>query len=533
MSKVADGSATRPAGSSSANSTSFDAPRGSSPSWMPHMPERARGSADEVQPTVGYVVKGFPRLSELFIASEIHRLEQAGMNLALFVIKANDEEVRHPLVDRIRVQPQYLPPTESVSGIPLRRWLVRHLPRFFPALARTFRRRPFGVCRAAGAALAQALRARPTFLSAPRKVYVKEFLQAIALADRLLDAASVRHLHAHFCHGATTVTWLAAMIAGRSFSFTAHAKDLYSPSLNPAGLLSRKLAAARFAVTCTEANRQYLLRFAGPTPVYRVYHGLNAELTQLLRNALDEPHSACGHASGRKREARGGREASASDSPEPLRGANAPSNSGAGGVPAATEQGGAARERDDVLRVLAVGRLVEKKGFDVLVDACADLVRRGVDVDVRIVGEPGEHSTVVQERIGQRGLERQVHLLGPMTQAGLYDEYRRATVFCLPCRIGADGDRDGIPNVLVEAMASGVPVVTTDVSGIPEVVAHERTGLVVPPDDPAATAEALLRIHRDAALARRVAEAGRALVRTRFDGDRLIGELYSLFKRVA
>jgi len=160
-------------------------------------------------------------------------------------------------------------------------------------------------------------------------------------------------------------------------------------------------------------------------------------------------------------------------------------------------------------------------------------VRRGVDVDVRIVGEPGEHSTVVQERIGQRGLERQVHLLGPMTQAGLYDEYRRATVFCLPCRIGADGDRDGIPNVLVEAMASGVPVVTTDVSGIPEVVAHERTGLVVPPDDPAATAEALLRIHRDAALARRVAEAGRALVRTRFDGDRLIGELYSLFKRVA
>src|SRR3989442_10266640 len=120
-----------------------------------------------------------------------------------------------------------------------------------------------------------------------------------------------------------------------------------------------------------------------------------------------------------------------------------------------------------------------------------------------------------------------------MTQAGLYGEYRRATVFCLPCRIGAVGDRDGIPNVLVEAMASGVPVVTTDVSGIPEVVAHERTGLVVPPDDPAATAQALLRIHRDAALARRVAEAARAPVRTRFHGDRVIAAVDSLLQMVA
>src|SRR5882672_8260115 len=481
MSKVADGSATRPAGSSSANSTSFDAPRGSSPSWMPHMPERARGSADDVRPTVGYVVKGFPRLSELFIASEIHRLEQAGMKLALFVIKADDEAVRHPLVDRIRVQPQYLPPTESVSGIPLRRWLVRHLPRFLPALARTVRHRPFGVCRAAGSAFAQSLRARSTFWSAPRKVYVKELLQAIALADRLRDAASVRHLHAHFCHGATTVTWLAAMIAGRSFSFTAHAKDIYTPALNPAGLLRRKLAAARFAVTCTEANRAFLLQHAASTPIHRVYHGLNAEFAALMRRELG-PSTA-------RRPAR--------------------------------------------LRIVGVGRQVPKKGFDVLVDACAELKGWGVPIDATIIGEPGDDTDALVARIARRGLEHHVLIAGAMSQAALLREYRQATVFCLPCRVSDDGDRDGIPNVLVEAMASGLPVVTTAVSGIPELVEHERSGLIVPPEDPVATAHALLRLYRDDHLARRLAETGRSVIAERFDGDRLIGELRALFGKVA
>ncbi|HKB14202.1 MAG TPA: glycosyltransferase family 4 protein, partial [Vicinamibacterales bacterium] len=433
-------------------------------------------------PTIGYVVKGYPRLSELFIASEIHRLERAGLGLRLFAIKAADEAFRHSILDRIEARTDYLPATESVSGTPLWRWLPRHARRFAGPLLRTLAQWPIGVGRGALAALAQAVRARERFCSPPRKVYVKEFLQAVAIADRLRGAPDIRHLHAHFCHGATTVTWLAASISGRTFSFTAHAKDIYTPSLNPAGLLARKLAAARFAVTCTEANRVYLEQYAGRTPVYRVYHGLNAEFAEIMA-----------------------------------------------GEPARPQTGAS----DAVLRIVAVGRHVHKKGFDVLIDACANLAAQGVLLEATIIGESGDQTHALADRIARCGLADRVRLPRPLPQRALLGEYRRATVFCLPCRVSSDGDRDGIPNVLVEAMASGLPVVTTEVSGIPELVENDRNGLLVPPDDAVATAAALLRIFRDRALAERLAANGRAVVAERFDGDRLIGELAMLFRRVA
>lgn len=446
------------------------------------MPDRSRRHGPAGAPVVAYIVKGYPRLSELFIASEIHRLEQIGVRLRLFVIKRGDDGLRHPIVDRIEAAPEFLPETASVSGTALWRWLIQHLPRFAAPLARTVRRWPFGVARAASAAAAQALRARRSFWSAPRKVYVKEFLQAIAIADRLRDAAEVRHLHAHFCHGAATVAWLAAMMSGRTFSFTAHAKDLYTPSLNPAGLLGRKLAAATFAVTCTEANRTFLLERAGATPVFRVYHGLNAEFAELIA----------------RQRASGGRPAPAHR-----------------------------------LRIISVGRHVHKKGFDLLVTACAHLARQGVAVDATIIGEHGDETDAIAAAIRGLGLEQHVKLVGPMSQSELFAALRNASVFCLPCRVTDDGDRDGIPNVLVEAMATGLPVVTTAVSGIPELVQDGETGLLVEPDQAGAIAEALHRLYRDAALGRRLGAAGRAVVAERFDGDRLIGELATLFRRVA
>ena len=147
-----------------------------------------------------------------------------------------------------------------------------------------------------------------------------------------------------------------------------------------------------------------------------------------------------------------------------------------------------------------------------------------------IVGEDGEAGDDLRRRIAEHSLGDRIGLVGPLSQTALYDEYRRADLLCLPCRVDEDGDRDGIPNVLVEAMACGVPAVTTSISGIPEVVDDGVTGLIVPVDDPAATADAIERLGRDPALARRIAANAAARVRERFDGDRLAADLARLFR---
>ena len=273
------------------------------------------------------------------------------------------------------------------------------------------------------------------------------------------------------------MTWLASAITGLPFSFTGHAKDIYAPSLNPAGLLRRKLEAARFAVTCTEANVDHLRSIAPDATVHRVYHGLNADFSRLL-----------------------GEEATPAPGP------------------------------NGTLRLLGVGRLVAKKGFDTVVDACGLLHERGVPFEAVIVGPDDDAGPALRARIGELGLEGRIRLEGQMSQAELLEEYRRASAFCLPCRVLDNGDRDGIPNVLAEAMACGAPVVTTPISGIPEIVRDGVNGLFVSPDDPEGLAAAVLRLREDRALADRISEAAAATVHRELDGERLALTLQSLFR---
>jgi glycosyltransferase involved in cell wall biosynthesis len=222
---------------------------------------------------------------------------------------------------------------------------------------------------------------------------------------------------------------------------------------------------------------------ANGTTVHRIYHGLNAEFTRILA------------------------------------------------------AGGPGPRPNGRFRVLAVGRLVAKKGFDVFVEACGLVAAQGVPIEAVIVGHPAplepEVGPALEAQIATLGLVGRVLLVGSVAQSELYEEYRRSSAFCLPCRIADTGDRDGIPNVMVEAMACGVPVVSTKVSAIPELVTSGSNGLLVPPEDPRAVADALLRLHRDPELARRLGAQAVATVRARFDGDRLVDELVTLFREPA
>jgi glycosyltransferase involved in cell wall biosynthesis len=429
-------------------------------------------------PWLAYVLKAYPRASEPFILSEIYRLEALGIPLRLFATKpaeAADTLPRHKVVDLIRATPEFLTPTASVSSMAPGPWLRTHLPRFAPALRRVALRHPVGMARALATLGVELERSRRS-AGRIKRAFLREFLHAVELVDRLHDTPEVRHLHAHYAHGATTIAWFASRITGLPFSFTGHAKDIYADSSNAEGVLRRKLEAARFAVTCTGTNLQMLREVAPAARVHCLYHGLNTDFSALLHTA-----------------------------------------------PATTKP-------VDRFRILAVGRLVRKKGFDILIEAAAQLRDEQVPFEVVIVGNEGDHADEIRRLIAARDLGAQVSLVGPQNQARLFEEYHRAHVFCLPCRVLEDGDRDGIPNVLMEAMACGTPVVTTDVSGIPEVVRHESNGLLVASENTPALAAALSRASRDRALMQTMAAAARQTARDAFDGDRLADRLAALFQ---
>lgn len=426
---------------------------------------------------IAYILKNFPKLSETFIASEIYRLENLGVDLKLFIIKPPTENLKHSSVEKIRAAKFYLPATESLSENSLFRWMKNHFGDFKNGFSEVLKSRPKQTFRAAKFAFVQAVRARKSFFSFPRKIYLKEFLQASTIAAEVFKDKEIRHIHAHFAHGATTVAWMVSLLTGLRFSFTAHAKDIYLESLNPADFLRRKMDAAEFVVTCTKANKSHLEGLS-KTPVHCIYHGLNAEFTDLLKSgdAVKIP-----------------------------------------------------RERH--LRALAVGRLVPKKGLDVFVEACEILQKRNVNFKAQIVGESGDLEPKLKSLIEKYSLQKSVKLTGAMTQNDLFREYHNTDVFCLPCRILENGDRDGIPNVMVEAMSCGVPVVSTDVSGIPEIIENGSNGILVEPENAVRLADSLQKIYDDKSYAERLASEGLKTVKENFDGKITALKLKELFEK--
>lgn len=403
-------------------------------------------NAPKSHPPIAYLVKTFPKISETFIAREVLALESQGVDLAIYALRRPAEPKSHAINGAVRARVHYLPDRLAGNFIGLL-WAQLLL----------LLRRPVGYFRALLFALRRAEAGRG-----------RDFLQAAFLA-RALIKNNIVHLHAHFINEPAGVAELAHRLCGVPYSVTAHAKDIY---LSPKAELRRKIAGAKFVVTCNDFNRRYLEALeVARTPIVRIYHGLDVELF---------------------------RKSSAVDSV------------------------------GDLPLLLSVGRLRPKKGFPVLLDACGLLKIGGYKFRCVIAGY-GPLQEQLAARIDRLGLGDRVALTGMLTQEEVIALYRQAQLFILPCQVTADGDRDGIPNVLAEAMAMELPVVSTPVAGIPELIEHNHSGLLVRPEDPAQLAAAIARLLDQPRLRHELGQAGREKVCRLFATEKNGAELKGYF----
>ncbi|MEM9145047.1 MAG: glycosyltransferase [Pseudomonadota bacterium] len=360
------------------------------------------------------VVKGYPRLSETFIAQEILALEEAGIAFEIWSLRAPYDDRTHPIHAKIQAKVHYLP--EYLHAAPLR--VLR-------ALGAAARRPGFGA----------ALRAFWADLRRDRtRNRVRRFGQACVLAAEL--PREIRAVYAHFLHTPASATRYAALIRGVPWAVSAHAKDIWT---TPDWEKAEKLAEVAFAATCTATNAAHL-RALAPTPetVDLVYHGLD------LRR-FPQP---------------------------PIR-----------------------DKRTGPIRLLSVGRLVEKKGYDDLLTALA-LLPADLDWHLTQIGG-GKLALVLAAEAERLGLSGRITWAGKQDQTAVIAAMRDADLFVLPSKIAADGDRDGLPNVLMEAASQRLAIVSTRVSAIPEFLPEPRFGCLVPPSDPEALAAAIADLAAD------------------------------------
>ncbi|MBE9113266.1 glycosyltransferase family 4 protein [Nodosilinea sp. LEGE 07298] len=267
----------------------------------------------------------------------------------------------------------------------------------------------------------------------------------------------ITHLHAHFGSVATSVARLAAHLANVPYSFTAHAKDIFHESVDPEDL-RRKLRDAASVVTVSDYNLAYLRQQFGAdaSRVRRIYNGMDLSELQFQSPAGRSPI------------------------------------------------------------ILSVCRLVEKKGLSHLIDACARLRQQGIEFACQIVGT-GPLEGELRSQIQTLHLDDWVEIVGPRPQQEVFTLMQQASVFAAPYIIGADGNRDGLPTALLEAMALGTPCVATDVTGIPEIIRDGKTGLLVNQHDSEGLATALQRLLSEERLRQDLADRARSLIESEFD----------------
>ena len=397
------------------------------------------------KPLIAVVLKGYPRLSETFIAQEVLALEQAGFAIVIFSLRHPTDEYVHEINSRISATVTYLP--EYLRDEP---------------------------CRVVAAATRQLL--RPAFWQTCAQFLqdywrdhtinrVRRFGQAIVLADELPKATE--WVYAHFIHTPGSVARYGAQIRRLPLSLSAHAKDIWTI---PEWEVEEKLTAARWTVCCTKAYSNKLRKAAPGAIVHNLYHGIDTSRFTACQDY----------------------------------------------------------EKQVGFHIVCVARAVPKKGIDTLLQAVAVLP---AEINWRLThigGGPEENKLAALAM--ELGIGMRVSWLGPRAQDEVLALLRQGDVFCLPARLASDGDRDGLPNVLMEALSQSLPVIVTDIGGITELV-DEKCGIIVPPDAPGELAAAITNLANDPQLCANLGFNGRQRIERHFSFEQNVAQLIGYFRQ--
>lgn len=388
---------------------------------------------------IGYVLKRYPRFSETFVVNEILAHERAGTKIDIFALGPVMETHFQDGISQVRAPVSRLTDKQ------------RNTETFWALLNEGFSK--------LSNFAAKLEKAKGT---------VHEVAQSVLLALEI-KKRGIQHLHAHFGTQATTVARQAAIFADITYTFTAHAKDIYF-QYEESTELGQKMRDSSATVTVSDYNLAYLREQYGDDAksAVRIYNGMD------LRKFPYQPFT------------------------------------------------------QNNRHILSVGRLVAKKGFSVLLDALAILKQREVSMHCTLVGDGGLRGQLL-EQIERLNIQDVVDMVGPMPQPEIIKFMKSANMMIAPSVISEDGDRDGLPTVLLESMALGTPVISTQVAGIPELVQDGVTGLCVPPNDPEALADAIERLLDDPELCKTLSLNSRALIESEYDEDKNVAVLQQLF----
>ena len=302
---------------------------------------------------------------------------------------------------------------------------------------------------------------------------LKHLLQAGYLVHKILPGKNIVHFQAHFAHSPTSVAFFSSLLSNIPFSFFAHAKDIYTSDTRQ---LKEKIDMARFVVTCTKYNQAYLSELAGKiqTPVFCVYHGINLDYF-----SSKERETKC----------------------------------------------------TPPYKIITVARMTQKKGLEDVYQALAVLRDKGFEFKHSLIGQ-GDDQPKIVALIKKLKLEKLTELCGTLTHEQVIGHYASSDLFVLGCKIADNGDRDGIPNVMAESMAMNLPVVATNVSGIPEFLEDRVTGLMVSQNDPLALANAMETLLTDNDLRQQVTREAKKRITKDFNNKTLIMDLAGIYSKM-